>query len=155
MPIQLRQPMIRMAINRFDKRPATCLSSLYNISASIALLGGVMIPYELNEDDDWGLCQDSVQRAIDKARRESVRDTKFHLRYESASLRCACSVFVFYIILYSSESMIISFYGRCCFNHLDFSFSIYGVLSPLSPSFAFPFIALLEHEGVPSRPSSH
>ena len=41
-------------------------------SASIALLGGELIPYELNEDNDWGLDIDSVRKALDAARRDNI-----------------------------------------------------------------------------------
>ena len=41
-------------------------------SASIALLGGELIPYELNEDNDWGLDIDSVRKALDAARRNNI-----------------------------------------------------------------------------------
>ena len=43
------------------------------VSASIALLGGVLIPYELDEDADWGLCEGAVRAALDKARKDLVQ----------------------------------------------------------------------------------
>jgi len=41
-------------------------------SASIALLGGILIPYELDEANDWGLSIENVQRAVDKARADFI-----------------------------------------------------------------------------------
>lgn len=41
-------------------------------SASIALLGGILIPYELDEDADWGLNMQSLQNAIDQARADYI-----------------------------------------------------------------------------------
>jgi len=41
-------------------------------SASIALLGGVLIPYELDEENEWGLSLDSIRTAIAKARNDVI-----------------------------------------------------------------------------------
>mmetsp|Transcript_30639 Transcript_30639/g.51773 ORF Transcript_30639/g.51773 Transcript_30639/m.51773 type:complete len:483 (+) Transcript_30639:242-1690(+) len=41
-------------------------------SASIALLGGTLIPYELDEDAEWGLNLELIQKAVDKARADFV-----------------------------------------------------------------------------------
>lgn len=41
-------------------------------SASIALLGGVLIPYQLEEEEEWGLNLDSIQAAVDRARRDGI-----------------------------------------------------------------------------------
>lgn len=41
-------------------------------SASIALLGGVLIPYELDEHADWGLNMQNIQCAVNRARADCV-----------------------------------------------------------------------------------
>jgi len=41
-------------------------------SASIALLGGILIPYQLDEGDDWGLNMQSIRAAIDQARADCI-----------------------------------------------------------------------------------
>jgi len=41
-------------------------------SASIALLGGLLIPYELDEEAEWGLSLQSIRTAICKARNDFI-----------------------------------------------------------------------------------
>jgi len=90
--IKWRRQITVIASHHIRRCGLVCVPSLRYISASIALLGGVMIPYELNEDDDWGLCQASVQRAIEKARRESVRK-RLLFTTDHLSKYCVCTEF--------------------------------------------------------------
>ena len=41
-------------------------------SASIALYGGTMVPYSLDENKNWGLSMESLRAAVAKARSEGI-----------------------------------------------------------------------------------